>query len=208
MIMIIILTLTIIYIKFGLFVLIQILIWTLVFILSNFLIGINPSKEYYIIRIMAIIVIIFILYYNSKQINILTSLILPFSITKINYLDEVIPNNMFISNNNNNNQSIFYFSDVEEIIKWLNTLDENQCYVVTFDFILSILTYNEDSPVINLTKPILVSRDSNPRLISDFLKQRISLACDSYYLPDEILVMLNKYDGPATMVQSTKLNLF
>lgn len=78
-----ILLLTLIYIKFGLFVLIQILIWSLVFILSNFLIQFNPNREMYIIRILSILVIMFILYYNSLEHIISTALIIPLSISKI-----------------------------------------------------------------------------------------------------------------------------
>jgi len=76
---------------YGTFVLIQILIWTMVFFLSNFLIGLNPfNKEFHTIRIMSIIVIIFILYYNSIQSTIATLFILPLSISKITYLDDIM----------------------------------------------------------------------------------------------------------------------
>jgi len=91
MMLIILVFLTIIQIKFGLLVLTQTTLWLMVFFLSNLLIGINPlNKQFYIVRIMSIIVIIFILYYNSLQMTISTALILPLSINKITYFDDLI----------------------------------------------------------------------------------------------------------------------
>ena len=57
----------IIYIQFGLLVLSQIIILFIIVILYNSLLGLNPySKWLHIIKIMSIILIIFILYYNSS----------------------------------------------------------------------------------------------------------------------------------------------
>ena len=53
------------------------MIWSIVYITSNYLIQNNHNKEYYIIRLLSIIVIIFILYYNSIDIDIHTALIIP-----------------------------------------------------------------------------------------------------------------------------------
>jgi len=95
---------TLIYIKFGLLVLISIIIWLLVFFVSNFLIQFNPTREMYIIRILSIIVIIFILYYNSIEHLISTSLIIPLSVSKISFLDEFI-------GDDDNPSSIFYIKN-------------------------------------------------------------------------------------------------
>jgi len=74
-----------------------------VFFLSNFLIKINPTnKEMYIIRILSIIVISFILYYNSVQSNLLSSFIIPLSVTKITFLND------FLNDDENNPLEIFY----------------------------------------------------------------------------------------------------
>jgi hypothetical protein len=54
--------------------------------------------------------------------------------------------------------------------------------------------FEEDSPVLNLFKPILVTRNSNPRLITNFIKDRIILACDTYYLEDTVLEMIECSD--------------
>jgi hypothetical protein len=64
MILLLLILLILIYIQFGLFVLIQIVIWTMVFLTSNLLIALNPfSRQYYVIRAISIIVIISILYF-------------------------------------------------------------------------------------------------------------------------------------------------
>lgn len=81
--------LLVIYIQFGLLLLIQIIIWLLVFFGSNFLIGINPfSREMHIIRFMSIIVIIFLLYYNLIQSTIMIAFIIPLSVDRITFADE------------------------------------------------------------------------------------------------------------------------
>jgi hypothetical protein len=74
--------------------------------------------------------------------------------------------------------------------------------------VISWLAYEEDSPVINLTKPILITKNSDPTLISNLIKSRIRLACDNYYLDENIMEMLNKNDGAGVIVNHTKINLF
>jgi hypothetical protein len=75
----IILLFTMIYIKFGLFTLIQIMIWSIVLLTSNILIGINPnSKELHVIRFTSILVIMFIFYINYKGNNTLLAFVIPF----------------------------------------------------------------------------------------------------------------------------------
>lgn len=128
------------------------------------------------------------------------------SITQITYLNQFYPNAMFHSSNCS--VTIFYFYDIIEIVKWLETLEQNQAYVVTFDFVFSFLTYNDDSPLINLAKPIIVTKNSNPNLISTFIRERIRLACDSYYLDDQIMDMLSKDDGPAILEKYKEINLY
>ena len=72
----------------------------------------------------------------------------------------------------------------------------------------SNLTYDEDSPVITLSKPILITRNSNPRTISKFIKERIDLMIDSYFLDDEILQNLGSDDGPGVLLKYREINLF
>jgi hypothetical protein len=93
------------------------------------------------------------------------------SISKITFLHEIIPNDIFILNNPYVNR--LYFNDTIEINQFLNELKNDTVYVVTLEFVYSWLLYEEDGPIINLTKPILITKNSNPRVISNFIKNRI-----------------------------------
>jgi hypothetical protein len=72
--------------------------------------------------------------------------------------------------------------DSKEIKEFLINLDYNKVYVVTFDLVFSCIAYDSGSPFLILSKPILVTNQSNPELISNFIKKRIDYACDIYML--------------------------
>jgi hypothetical protein len=63
----------------------------------------------------------------------------------------------------------------------------------------------EETPTITLSKPILVTKNSNPELISNYLKQRINIACESLNLQE---TSSDNSDGPVTVVNYSKINLF
>jgi hypothetical protein len=91
----------------------------MVFSLSNFLIGINPfSKELHIVRFMSIIVIIFLLYYNSIQSTIITAFILPLSINKISYLKEIGQNTIYVDSDSESKMLCLF--NINEISDFLN----------------------------------------------------------------------------------------
>lgn len=90
MFLLIILFLFSVYINFGLLILFQIIIWLIVFVLSNLLIGINPfSSHLHIIRLVSICAIIFILWDNTRDIVISTALLLPFSTNQISFVEKM-----------------------------------------------------------------------------------------------------------------------
>jgi|ERR1700760_1726582 len=123
------------------------------------------------------------------------------TINNITFLDQIIPNGMFCFTNNLS--TVFHFCDSIEITKFLNTLEHDQAYVVTFDFIYSTLMYNEDVPTINLSKPIIITKNSNPETISNFIKERVILACNIHYLEESMLEsnnLSNKLDAPGIIV--------
>jgi hypothetical protein len=101
-----------------------------------------------------------------------------------------------------------YFNDYIEIAQFLSKLEIDKVYVVTFNFIISWLLYKEEGPIINLSKPILITKNSNPRLISKFLKSRIKSFCDSYYLDPNILEMMIQEDGPGVLIKYREITLF
>jgi len=188
LIFLIILTFT--YIKCGLLVLISIVIWLIVFILSNLLLGLDPNnKEMFIIRILSILIIIFILYYNSIEHTISSSLLIPFSVTKISFLEDLL------NEDQNYNYDIIYFrkpnliwlkfGDFIEIMNVLSLLQDNKAYVATFDLILDQSGFEFADPTIKLGPPLLISKDSNPWLISKYLVSKVSKACNSFDLNDQ-----------------------
>jgi len=131
------------------------------------------------------------------------------TITNITYLDQFYPHNLAIFNNPSINR--LYFNDYIEITQFLRSLEPDKIYVLTFDFVVSWLMFEEDSPVLNLSKPILVTKNSNPRLISNFIKDRIRLACDTYYLDDTILEMIecsDNSDKPGVIIKYNEINIF
>jgi hypothetical protein len=131
------------------------------------------------------------------------------TITNITYLDQFYPNNLAIFNNPSITR--LYFNDYIEITQFLGSLEQDKIYVLTFDFVVSWLMFEEDSPVLNLSKPILVTKNSNPRLISNFIKDRIRLACDTYYLDDTILEMIecsDNSDKPGVIIKYNEINIF
>jgi hypothetical protein len=127
------------------------------------------------------------------------------SLNKITYLDQILENKIFIISDPYTD--ILYFSDSLEIHQFLERLEKDKVYVLSLEFILSWLTY-EDSPVITLSKPILITRNSNARTISKFINERINLTVDSYFLDDEIIQNLGSSDGPGVLLKYREINLF
>lgn len=206
--------LTFTYIKYGLLVLISIVIWLMVFFLSNFLIGLDPNnREMYIIRIISILIIIIILYYNSIQFTISSAFIVPLSVTKITYLNDLL------NDEQNNHLDIIYiskpdfiwfdFADFKDVMNLLSNLGENKAYVVTFELILDQVTYEAGDPTIILGSPILISKRSNPWIILDYFSPRVLSACNSYNLDENLdFGILVKYKEIKISFRSSRLLYF
>nr|YP_009487209.1 hypothetical protein [Russula abietina]AWB36111.1 hypothetical protein [Russula abietina] len=178
------LALIFIYIYFGLFVLIQIIIWLSVFFVSNFLIGVNPEhRELYLIRILSILVICFVFYYNSKQI-INTSYLLPLTIKNVSYLSDFKTPIVF---DNNRNEDKIYLYRVDNISNFLNKLDLDDNYILTMIFYPDLINYSINIPQLVLSEPILINRNSSAAIIEKYINERINVMIDFYYLDDSIL---------------------
>jgi len=46
---------------------------------------------------------------------------------------------------------------------------------------------DDDSPTMLLSKPVLITKNSNARIISKFINERIQLSCRLFYLDDSLL---------------------
>lgn len=100
-----------------------------------------------------------------------------------------------------------YFFDSLEITIFLDTLEVDKVYVVCFEYISSWNLHDEDSPVITLSKPILITRNSNPRIISNFIKSQIDLACLSYNI-EQIDNLNDKTETAGVLIKYREINIF
>jgi len=122
----------------------------------------------------------------------------------ITFLVDVLPNYNGIFYISNPSIKRFYFNDFVEIRQILDSLEKDKVYVLSLELIYSWLCHEEDDPVITLTKPFLVTRDSNPLIISEYFQFRINLACNTYLLE----YTSEDYDDPGVLVKYKEINLF
>jgi hypothetical protein len=123
------------------------------------------------------------------------------TISNITYLDQLQTNRLFLFSNPSITR--FYFQDYLELKQFLNNLEVDKTYIITFDFIMSWLLFEEESPVILLGKPILITKNSRATTISEHLQTRINLLVDTLYLDDNLLKLDN-----AVIVKYCPINLF
>jgi hypothetical protein len=123
------------------------------------------------------------------------------SINNITYLHDIIPSEMFIFTKNQ--IEVLDKFDWLEVRHFLNTLESNTFYVITFEFIPSMIMRDEHGPFLLLDKPIIITKNSNHYMISKYLRERIEIMIDTYYLDDSILQA-----DASVIVKYSKINLF
>lgn len=128
------------------------------------------------------------------------------SIDRITYLDDFIKYDVCIFNDCH--FRFLEFSDNLEIKNFLSELIKNRIYVVNLEFVYSVLIYNENSPTINLSKPILIVKNSNPDILSKFIHERINNCIETFYLDDSLFYTGNKNDRPAVIIKFNEINIF
>ena len=129
------------------------------------------------------------------------------SIDKITYLDQIIEKNLFAYNTRTESEFL-HICDALEVKYFLDHLEDDKFYVVTFDFIISKCTYDPDNPFIVLSKPIVITKYSNARLISNYIFNRINIACNTYCLDEDLLNMLSTGDGPGVIAKYSEIKIF
>lgn len=106
------------------------------------------------------------------------------SINKITYFRDIFHHDIFILNNSDS--SIFHFADKLEVKGFINDFIEiDKVYVVVFELVLSFDTFDSGGPYIVLSDPILLSRNSNPELISKFIHHKINVCCNRYNFEED-----------------------
>ena len=127
------------------------------------------------------------------------------SINKITYLSQFIAFEFYAFTNAQ--FAWFYLSDITEIKLFLKDLEVGKCYVLTLELFVS--DTNDDTPVITLCDPILVTNNSNPILISKFILNRISLADEKFDLNYELIKSMRLMKGaPFIRVKYSERNIF
>jgi hypothetical protein len=61
--------------------------------------------------------------------------------------------------------------------------------------------------LLNYINLFLVTKNSNPKLISDFIKKRIELVFDSFHLDDSFISNMNTSEKPGVLIQYEKINI-
>nr|AWB36238.1 hypothetical protein [Lactarius sp. (in: basidiomycete fungi)] len=210
---IIMIILNIIYHISGLFSVLAIIVWTInLFVSTMNLIQDGENFWYRMVQFLSISVIIYIIslniylyYYDIYKL----AFIIPLSINKISYLDDIMDdyqNNIFFLGNVNTD--IFNAADSKEISDFLMKLDSNKTYVVTFDLILDWDAYELGEPSLVLSKPILVTKESHSQLISDFILERFYSACYLYALDTLDETVLRDHSELGILVRFKEINLF
>lgn len=126
------------------------------------------------------------------------------SINRITYLDQFYNTGIFSISDPY--IQLFLFNDYIEVTRFLKTLETGKAYVVSLEFIPSWLDGDDDEPVITLSKPILITKNSSARLISNFIKNKINQTCNNFYLDEDLLKSDN--NGPGVLVKYKEINLF
>lgn len=181
--------LSIIYLQFGLLSLAQIILWIIVFFLSNFLSGINPDNtQFKVIRAIAIIVIIFTinsLIFNNSLYSI--SILIPFSFFEIDFRDsfewkfdsyKVKPMISYIKLQNL----------TKDINSLLLSLVDDVNYSMGLSFISSYKEWENDkrgNHPLFIDDAIIINKESNPILITQFIMENLDKK--GYFVSDWLL---------------------
>lgn len=178
LIIIILLFLGTVYIQFGLLVLFQIILWIIVFFLSNFLLGINPDNtQFKVIRAMAIIVIIFIinsLIFNNSLYSI--SILIPFSTFDIDFRDS-----FEWKLNSYRFKPIISYLKLQKLSEDINllllSLEDDENYSMSLSYISSYKLWKDNKEKVHplfIDDAIIVNKESDPILITEFIMDRLN----------------------------------
>ena len=137
------------------------------------------------LKIMSIILIIFILHYKSRDILILSAFMTPLSISRISYINDL--DLAVFTDFESEKIEIFNKFTIEETTDFLNKLEDNESYMLEIGFVPNIALWDLDAPLMSLSNPVLINRNSSPTTINKFILERLDYMVDYYYLDDTIL---------------------
>jgi hypothetical protein len=126
------------------------------------------------------------------------------SINRITYLSELKTEKFFLWSDYLFTHLLF--SDIIEVTQFLRELEKDTIYVVTLELIIAEL--NGDVPCITLCNPILITKNSNPKLISKFILNQISLADYNFDLNYDLLMEMRLSSVPCVLLKYNQINIF
>lgn len=182
----------------GLYLILPLILAIANFTISTFNLIFDPyNKGHRLIQSISLAFIIFIIVLNFKELILSDNsykclFILPLSVNKITFLDEFY---WYWKNEIN----IFYFSQAKyirlymvndsEVIDFLSNLEDNKSYIIELNLVIDWDAFDMGDPALILSKPILVSKESNSRLLTEFINNRIISSCSMYsiHLEEQVL---------------------
>nr|YP_009487318.1 hypothetical protein [Russula virescens]AWB36220.1 hypothetical protein [Russula virescens] len=128
-----------------------------------------------------------------------------FSINKITLLESLLNSDDILSDNililANPEVHWFNSNDLNEIISFLESLEIGKAYVITLELIFDLEDYNSNHPTIVLSKPFVITNESNPVLIKDLIVLSESLALASFQLKDKLDELKNDSRRPLILAK-------
>ena len=146
-------------------------------------------------------ILVFILWFNSLETTIYTTVLIPLSIVKISFIDE-IDSLIYISESNTKEERL-YLWNYEEIESFLKSLNIDDNYIVEMEFMPS--DEDMDAPQLILSKPFLINRHSSVTIIMKFINERLDKMVDVFYLDD--IVIQPEIIGPIVKLTYKKINI-
>lgn len=204
-----IITLTLIlYFHFGLLLTIQIITLFVVLFLVNSLLRVYPeSRELLVVRILAVLTIIFVVYINSNPMISALTCIIPLSIDKVTFMKAIkdrYPD--FKVDWSSYSTDLFHDLTTQEIEIFLSNLDKHSNYIVEIEFHPDWENTFKDLPVMILSKPICVNKFSSPTTIRKYITQRMDLMRDIFFNDDQIIQPNKVGFGPIIVIHFYKFN--
>ena len=93
------------------------------------------------------------------------------STNKITFLHDIYPDSICFLNNPKS--AILHINDFLEWRTFLNYLEIDKVYVVSLEYVPFWGLFDSDYPIITLSEPILITKNSSPETISKFVKKQI-----------------------------------
>lgn len=118
----------------------------------------------------------------------------------ITFLYELFPNLTGIYVYTNYKPHLLHYFDSLDVCNFLKTLGKDKIYVVSPELINLSQDYVQGEPVLTLSDPFVITKESNPDLISDYLLNQMIKAFAIYSVGD------NQFNNFKILIKYSELN--